>query len=238
MDLSHDRLIDSIVAVASGSYTDARTWLSAVLTNHITCLDGLSGSTRSRLGSRLNKLVDSASATLAVLNALDSPVSGRRDEAIRPVLDFPAWMDFHDRKLLEASSAKGINANVIVAKDGSGKYKTVQEAVNSAPDNGNSQYVIYVKKGVYKEYVSIGKKKTNVMIVGDGMDATVITGSRNVVDGSTTFNSATLGLVLFFSQYDSSTSLISAYLLWKFLLPGNRSLKSVISLCFVKYTFA
>jgi hypothetical protein len=38
-----------------------------------------------------------------------------------------------------------------------------------------------------------GKKKRELMIVSDGMDATVITGSRNVVDGSTTFNSATLG---------------------------------------------
>ena len=39
----------------------------------------------------------------------------------------------------------------------------------------------------------MGKKKRELMIVGDGMDATVITGSRNVVDGATTFNSATLG---------------------------------------------
>lgn len=43
--------------------------------------------------------------------------------------------------------------------------------------------------------VRVGKKKTNVMIVGDGMDSTIITGSLNVVDGSTTFNSATLGKI-------------------------------------------
>lgn len=49
-----------------------------------------------------------------------------------------------------------------------------------------------MKKGTYKENVEIGKSKTNVMLTGDGMDKTIITGSLNVVDGSTTFNSATV----------------------------------------------
>ncbi|MQL67646.1 hypothetical protein F6Q10_35135, partial [Streptomyces vinaceus] len=79
--------------------------------------------------------------------------------------------------------------------DGSGKYKTVKEAVASAPDNSKTRYVIYVKKGTYKENVEIGKTKKNLMLVGDGMDATIITGNLNVVDGSTTFKSATVAAV-------------------------------------------
>lgn len=82
---------------------------------------------------------------------------------------------------------------MVVAKDGTGKYKTVNEAVAAAPENSNSRYVIYVKKGVYKETIDIGKKKKNLMLVGDGKDVTIITGSLNVVDGSTTFRSATVG---------------------------------------------
>lgn len=93
-----------------------------------------------------------------------------------------------------------MTANVVVAKDGSGKYKTVNEAVTAAPENSNSRYVIYVKKGVYKETIDIGKKKKNLMLVGDGKDATIITGSLNVVDGSTTFRSATVGNIIFFFQ--------------------------------------
>ncbi|KAF2304991.1 hypothetical protein GH714_000939 [Hevea brasiliensis] len=146
MELSIDRIEDSIVAlenVTPISHANAHTWLSSVLSNHVTCMDGLN------LG--------------------------------------PA----RDRKLLQASPGE-INANVIVAKDGSGNYKTVKEAVASAPDNGKSRYVIYVKKGKYKENVEIGKTKKNVMLVGDGMDSTIITGSLNVVDGSTTFKSATV----------------------------------------------
>ncbi|KAJ6376531.1 hypothetical protein OIU76_025643 [Salix suchowensis] len=80
------------------------------------------------------------------------------------------------------------------AQDGSGDYTTVQEAVNSAPDKSQSRYVIHVKSGIYKENVEVGKNKKNVMIVGDGMDFTILTGSLNVVDGSTTFRSATLAV--------------------------------------------
>jgi pectinesterase len=84
-----------------------------------------------------------------------------------------------------------------VAKDGSGKFKTVAEAVASAPNKGKTRYVIYVKKGIYKENVDISSQKTNVMLVGDGMDATIITGSLNAVDGTGTFKSATVGMNFF-----------------------------------------
>lgn len=63
----------------------------------------------------------------------------------------------------------------------------------SAPDNSKTRYVIQVKKGTYKENVEIGKKKKNVMLVGEGMDSTVITGSLNYVDNTSTFHSATVG---------------------------------------------
>jgi pectinesterase len=43
------------------------------------------------------------------------------------------------------------------------------------------------------ENVEVGKKHTNLMFVGDGIGKTVVKASRNVVDGSTTFRSATVG---------------------------------------------
>ena len=46
------------------------------------------------------------------------------------------------------------------------------------------------------------------MLVGDGMDATIITGNLNVIDGSTTFKSATVGKYLI-SHYTLLT-----YLFW------------------------
>lgn len=188
VDLSRDRLT---AAVGGAARCNARTWVSAVLTNYGTCRDGLRGSAKASVGPQLESLSALASAALAVLNAV-SPVA---DDDVITLKKFPSWLSHRDRKILEGSAADGgIQADVIVAKDGSGKFATVQEAVDAAPDGGKSKrYVIYVKKGVYKENVNIGKTKKNVMIVGDGMSATVITGNRNVIDGSTTFNSATLG---------------------------------------------
>ncbi|KAF7840659.1 pectinesterase-like [Senna tora] len=194
LDLSLDRVWDSMVALSNNQATqslqDAHTWLSGVLTNHITCLDGLEGSARTLMEPELNDLVSRARTTLAILvHVLPYDFNESIEESLNG--GFPSWVTSKDRRLLEGNSAN-INANVVVAKDGSGKFRTVKEAVASAPDNGKSRYVIYVKKGVYKENVEIGKKKKNVMLVGDGKDATIITGSLNFVDGVPTMSTATV----------------------------------------------
>ncbi|KAI3974128.1 hypothetical protein MKX01_031586 [Papaver californicum] len=55
-----------------------------------------------------------------------------------------------------------------------------------------NRYVIKIKAGVYNESVEIPREKSNIMLVGDGMDSTIITGCKNFLDGSSTFKSATL----------------------------------------------
>lgn len=197
MDISVDRLMDSMVAIGSQvaqSQSDVHAWLSSVLTHHVTCLDGVNGPARSAVEPMMKDLISRARASLAMVVAIAPPQ--KEEEMIEKPLngDFPSWVSSRDRKLLE-SLPKDIKANSVVAKDGSGNYKTVQEAVNAAPNNAQSRYVIYVKAGTYKEKVDIGKNKKNLMLVGDGMDRTIITGSLNVVDGSTTFNSATVAAV-------------------------------------------
>ncbi|GAB4830933.1 hypothetical protein Ancab_004961 [Ancistrocladus abbreviatus] len=195
LEMSMDRVRDSLSALEEdtmASHSNVHTWLSAVLTNHFTCLDGLRGLARPMMEPGVNELIARARASLAMLVAI-SPKKG--DHLLEQVKDkFPSWVTSRDRKLLEALP-KDIKANVVVAKDGSGNYKTVAEAIASVPQNSKTRYVIHVKKGVYKENVQIGKNMKNVMLVGDGMDLTVITGSLNVVDGSTTFNSATIAAV-------------------------------------------
>jgi hypothetical protein len=84
-------------------------------------------------------------------------------------------------------------ADIVVAKDGSGKYKTISEALKHVPNKSNKRTLIYVKKGIYYENVRVEKTKWNVMIVGDGMTASVVSGRLNVVDGTPTFSSATFG---------------------------------------------
>lgn len=106
---------------------------------------------------------------------------------------WPDWLSAGDRRLLQSSS---VTPDVVVAVDGSGDYKTVTAAVDAAPEKSSKRYVIRIKAGVYRENVEVPKKKTNIMFLGDGRTSTIITGSRNVVDGSTTFKSATVGKLL------------------------------------------
>ncbi|KAB2025879.1 hypothetical protein ES319_D06G179400v1 [Gossypium barbadense] len=184
MESSMDRIMDSIVAVEKQdaiSYSNAHAWLS----------NGLERSARTLMEPGFNDLISRARTSLAIFVSF----SPRKTKLIDPLIDgFPSWVSNKDRKLLQ-SLPNEIKANVVVAKDGSGKYKTLGEAVAAAPDKSKTRYIIYVKKGTYKKNVEIGKNKKNLMIVGDGMKSTIITGSLNVIDGSTTFRSATVAAV-------------------------------------------
>ncbi|KAL5081556.1 hypothetical protein RYX36_009977 [Vicia faba] len=113
MDLSMDRVWDSVLTLTKNnveSQQDAHTWLSSVLTNHATCLDGLEGASRAVMENDLEDLISRARSSLDVL-------------------------------------------------------------------------VSVLPKPDHKEFID------------DGMDATIITGSLNFIDGTTTFNSATVAAV-------------------------------------------
>ena len=63
----------------------------------------------------------------------------------------------------------------VVAKDGSGDFFTVQEAVNAVPDyRKEARTTIYIRKGIYNEKLVIPASKINVSLVG--ADGAVISG--------------------------------------------------------------
>ena len=64
---------------------------------------------------------------------------------------------------------------IVVAANGSGDYKTVQEAINAVPDNSTARTTIKIKSGVYKEKVIVPSSKLNVTIIGDIPENTIIT---------------------------------------------------------------
>ncbi|KAI8025058.1 putative pectinesterase/pectinesterase inhibitor 7 [Camellia lanceoleosa] len=103
------------------------------------------------------------------------------------------------RKLLQTSGGGQVKVNimVIVNKDGSGNFTTISDAVAAAPNNtaANTGYFMIYVVGVYEEYVSIAKNKQYLMIVGDGINKTIITGNHSVADGWTTYSSATVAVV-------------------------------------------
>ena len=64
---------------------------------------------------------------------------------------------------------------VIVAKDGSGQFTTIQQAIFSLRDyKPEGRAWVYVKKGVYEEKLLIPAYKTEVSLIGEDRDETVI----------------------------------------------------------------
>ncbi|CAO2169269.1 unnamed protein product [Urochloa humidicola] len=106
--------------------------------------------------------------------------------------DTPPWVNGEQRRLLKGNNFQSkLKPNVVVAKDGSGKFKTINDALKAMPPKYTGRYLIYVKAGVYEEYVTITRAMENVTMYGDGAMKTIITGSRNFADGLTTYKTAT-----------------------------------------------
>ena len=64
---------------------------------------------------------------------------------------------------------------IVVAKDGSGNFKTVQEAFNSISRNNKKPVTVFVKKGVYKEKLHLDSTKNFITLVGENKFNTVLT---------------------------------------------------------------
>ncbi len=62
----------------------------------------------------------------------------------------------------------------IVSQDGSGNFKTIQEAIFAVRDLSQQTVTIFIKKGVYKEKLVIPSWKTNISLVGESRDSTII----------------------------------------------------------------
>ncbi|KAL8142202.1 hypothetical protein V2J09_015234 [Rumex salicifolius] len=189
--------LNQVMTDLDGSHDDTQTWLSSVLTHFETCKSGFDD-----LGAKSDQLLPLMgypntsyliSNALALNNKQIRTQTRTENRAPKGLSSsFPRWVKGGDRRLLETS----VVADIVVAQDGSGDYKTVVEGVNAvkevAKKKGSGRTVIYVKAGVYKEYVSISIN--NVMLTGDGIGKTVITGSKSVAGGFTTFRSATVGV--------------------------------------------
>lgn len=68
-----------------------------------------------------------------------------------------------------------VKAQFVVALDGSGNFKTVQEAINAVPDFRKVQTTIFIKNGVYKEKLTIPPSKKMVKFIGESQDKTILT---------------------------------------------------------------
>ncbi|WP_435361738.1 pectinesterase family protein [Haloarchaeobius sp. DFWS5] len=64
--------------------------------------------------------------------------------------------------------------DIVVAKDGSGDYETVQAAIDSLPADDFEENQVYIEEGVYEEKLELGGK-LDVTILGAGPEKTILT---------------------------------------------------------------
>ncbi|CAN4126292.1 unnamed protein product [Withania somnifera] len=190
-------------SLTRGKIKDARAWMSAVMVYQYDCWSALkyvNGTSQvSRTMSFINSLIGYSGNALGMLVNFDvygeNTVSWTAPKTERD--GFWEGSSSGGSGQVIGGVLTGLKPNVAVCKEGGCEYKTVQEAVNAAPDNQETgKFVIWIKSGVYEEKVRVPLEKKNVVFWGDGMGKTVITGSLNVgLMGVTTYETATVGVL-------------------------------------------
>ena len=204
-----DRLQETLTKVGgidlqslSDHADDYRTWLSSIIAYQEMCLDGFDEKSplkaqvqnSTNYGSQLTDNVLNILAGLSqVIDSLGLKLNvSSTSRRLLQADGYPTWMSAADRKLLASRGNGGARPNAVVAHDGSGKFKTISAALAAYPKGLRGRYVIYVKAGVYREYVTVTRDKPNVFIYGDGPSRTIVTGNKNFAkDGIGTWKTAT-----------------------------------------------
>ena len=89
------------------------------------------------------------------------------------VLDkYPKWKKENNSKVIKKPKNP---FKVVVAKDGSGDYTSIQEAINGAKSFPYDKIIVFIKNGVYYEKVKIHEWNPNISLIGESKENTIIT---------------------------------------------------------------
>ncbi|XXG63554.1 hypothetical protein AAC387_Pa05g1715 [Persea americana] len=165
--------------------------LSAAVEFEQTCRDGFGGggAGTAELRAVLWNATLETRNNLALMSEFPATAERRR----RRMRKLMAAVVDGERMVWRAARAE---ADVVVAKDGSGDFRTIGEALEVARKEREGRFVIHVKEGVYEESVRVTWEMKYVTMYGDGANRTVVTGSRGFKDGFTVYQTATFGPVL------------------------------------------
>ncbi|KDP33979.1 hypothetical protein JCGZ_07550 [Jatropha curcas] len=189
-------------------YANLKTLLSAAMTNQNTCIDGFSdldeSSFKNQKGLKIQLQELFTPITYTISNCLSFITYMETMEEGTTINDHQMFVKKIKRNSLSEWTTPNdsivmvktpdVRPNVTVARDGSGDYRRIVDAIRRAPKRSKTKFVIKIKAGVYNEIVEISREKTNIMLIGDGMTKTIIRGHKNFVDGFSTFDSATLAV--------------------------------------------
>ncbi|XP_030551830.1 pectinesterase-like [Rhodamnia argentea] len=198
---------DSDLHTVNDRVAEVQNWLNAVVSYQQSCLDGVDDAKlKADLQNNLQNATQLTSNVLAivseiskVLAAFDIKLNLTPNSRRLMSMDeggYPSWFSAADRKLLAKVDNRRIVPNAVVAKDGSGRFRTIAAALAAYPKGHRGRYVIYVKAGVYDEYITVNKDQVNVFMYGDGPRRTIVTGHKNkALAGISTWQSATFSAI-------------------------------------------
>lgn len=87
---------------------------------------------------------------------------------------------FYDLQIENVTAViKEMPTTLVVAKDGSGDYSSIQQAVSNAHDNKNRHVTILIKNGVYEEHINVVYKQPNgnrryISFIGENRNKCII----------------------------------------------------------------
>ena len=85
---------------------------------------------------------------------------------------YPKWKE----KISKSKTVKIKDEyNVTVSKNGKGDYTTIQQAINNSKSFPYKRVTIFIKDGIYYEKVKIHEWNSNITLVGESKEKTIIT---------------------------------------------------------------
>ncbi|KZV41484.1 pectinesterase-like [Dorcoceras hygrometricum] len=185
---------------------DIKTWLTGALTFQETCLDCFEddkGDNATKMRQLLRVARELAINGLALMEDFTNLILSNEPGTFRRRLlsnkKISANSINEDGESLFHGSIRiheNFKPDVVVAKDGTGKYTTIDEALRDVPQRrrSNEAFVIHIKEGVYQENIVVSKNMRHVVFIGDGPTKTKITGSRSKDGGTETYWTATVAI--------------------------------------------
>ncbi|KAL0323443.1 UNVERIFIED_CONTAM: putative pectinesterase/pectinesterase inhibitor 28 [Sesamum angustifolium] len=144
---SFDKVGEFDASKANEYLEDLKTWLSAVITNHETCIDAFentTGDTGEKMKNVLQTARQMSSNGLAMVSNMSSIFTSLQtgSAASRKLLSEEEADLFISKK---QRSLLALQPNAVVAQDGSGQFKTISSAIASVPQKNNQMFVIHVR---------------------------------------------------------------------------------------------
>ncbi len=123
----------------------------------------------------------------------DAKLVELRNVSITPQKGQPLTIISADVKTTSAEKVPPAQSkSLIVSRDGREGFASVQQAVDSIPENNTTRVVIHIKPGIYQEAVTIPAGKPFVTLQGERAENTVLTFNRSAKDAGDTRRSMTV----------------------------------------------